>query len=470
MVVEISDSPVKPPPKAKGLQEVVLVGETATGKKLAPGKVLVKDEELGRLLPRFGVSSAKNLEGGPLVICKPALGMLAPAPEKKEKPFLLSFPPLDLEGKEEKDKKSREEEGSKLGEVAQGEKEGSFLAVPVGTPGIEGPGVMMEEAAKEKGETLPAVPSVVFGEEIWGTLGDRLSEIRRVEEKVLGNIVEALEVVKTLKGREDVEARCLREVRKLEGALSQATKRSLADQREQLGKVFHLEDRLASLTQANAEWANKSEIARGEFNRNLADVNQAHSAHVKDLQKRIKDLDDDKEALREEKRRLREKLTKGREALSGAKEVASEARRRKELSKSEVRSLLALVENSSGWRGRCMEDLEEAVKRAVKIVSASPVGRHTQHQAAFDALLQTLIDVGTLNQENIRDPAVLSFCGPKGPDRFFDAGSYPPEEILPPRSYAGWGSWPPKPGTSGESPATPLEARWLGRRDPPGSQ
>ncbi|PKA64115.1 hypothetical protein AXF42_Ash005127 [Apostasia shenzhenica] len=117
-----------------------------------------------------------------------------------------------------------------------------------------------------------------------------------------------------------------------------------------------------------------------------------------------------------------------------------------------------------------MEDLEEAVKRAVKIVSASPVGRHTQHQAACDALLQTLVDVGTLNQENIRVPAVLAFCGPKGPDRFFGAGSCPPEEIPPPRSYTGWGSWPLLPGTSGESPATPLEARWLGRRDPPGSQ
>ncbi|PKA59529.1 hypothetical protein AXF42_Ash016553 [Apostasia shenzhenica] len=359
-VVEVSDSPVKPPPKAKG--------------------------------------------------------MLTPAPEKMKKPFLLSLPLLDLEGKEEKNKKSKEEEGSKLGEVAQGKKEGPFLAAPVGTLGIEGPGVMMEGAAKEKGETLPAVPSVA----IWGMLGDRLGEIRRVEERIFGNTSEALEVVKTLKGKEDVEARCLREVRELEGALSQATKHSLADQREQLGK--------------------------------------AHSAHVKDLQKRIKDLDDDREALREERRRLKEELTKAREALSGAKKATSEARRREELLKSEVRSLRALVENSSGWRGRRMEDLEEAVKRAVKIVSASPVGRHTQHQAAFDALLQTLVDVGTLNQENIKDPAVLPFCGPKGPNRFFDAGSYPPDEIPPPRSYAGWGSWPLKPGTSGESPATPLEA------------
>ncbi|PKA62600.1 hypothetical protein AXF42_Ash012187 [Apostasia shenzhenica] len=117
-----------------------------------------------------------------------------------------------------------------------------------------------------------------------------------------------------------------------------------------------------------------------------------------------------------------------------------------------------------------MEDMEETVRRAVKIVSASPVGHHVQHQAAFNALLQALVDVGTLNQENVRDPAVLPFCGPKGPDRMFNAGSCPPDEISPPRSYAGWGSWPPLRGTSGESPVTPLEARWSGRRDPSGSQ
>ncbi|PKA55375.1 hypothetical protein AXF42_Ash004014 [Apostasia shenzhenica] len=365
MVVEISDSPVKPPPKAKG--------------------------------------------------------MLAPAPKKKKKPFLLSLPPLDLEGKEERNKESKKEEGSKLGEVAQGKKEGPFLTVPAGTPSIEGPGDMMEEAAKEKGEILSAGPSVIFGTRgTWGSLGDRLSEIRRAEERISGNTSEVLKVVKSLKGKEIAESHYLQKIRDLEDALSQVTKCSLSNQKEEL--------------------------------------EGAHSAHVKVLQKRIKNLDDDREALREEKRRLREELTKAREALSGAKEAASEARRREELSKSEVRSLRALVENSSGWRGRRMEDLEEAVTRAVKVVSASPVGRHTQHQAAFDALLQTLVDVGTLNQENIRDPAVLSFCGPKGPDKFFDAGCYPLEEIPPPRSYAGWGSWTLKPGTSGGSPATPLEA------------
>ncbi|PKA53437.1 hypothetical protein AXF42_Ash012379 [Apostasia shenzhenica] len=116
-----------------------------------------------------------------------------------------------------------------------------------------------------------------------------------------------------------------------------------------------------------------------------------------------------------------------------------------------------------------MEDLEETVRRAVKIVSASPVGRQVQNQAAFDVLLQALVDAGTLNQENIRDPAVLPFCGSKGPGRFFEVGSCPSDETPPSRSYVGWGSWPPLRGTSGESPATPLEARWLGRRNPPGS-
>ncbi|PKA53698.1 hypothetical protein AXF42_Ash009194 [Apostasia shenzhenica] len=308
-------------------------------------------------------------------------------------------------------------------------------------------GSKAEKVREEREGALPVVPSTSLSiEDVWSVLGDRLSKIRRAEEKILGNTSEALEVVKTLKGKEEVEARCLREVRELEGALSQATERSLADQRGQLGKMYQIKDRLASLAQANAEWANKNEVARGEFNRNLADMNQAHSAHVKDLQKRLKDLDDDREALRGERRRLREELTKAREALSGAKEVASEAHRREELSNSEVHSLRALVENSSGWRGQHMEDLEEAVKRAVKIVSASSVGRQVQNQAAFDALLQALV------------------CRYK----FFEAGSCSPEEIPPPRSYTGWGSWPLKPGTSGESPATPLEARWLGRRDPPG--
>ncbi|PKA60904.1 hypothetical protein AXF42_Ash006539 [Apostasia shenzhenica] len=84
-----------------------------------------------------------------------------------------------------------------------------------------------------------------------------------------------------------------------------------------------------------------------------------------------------------------------------------------------------------------MEDLEEAVRRAVNIVSASPVGHRMKNQAAFDVLLQTLVDVSILNQENIRSPAVLPFCDPKEPDRFFDAGSHCPKENPPTRSYVG---------------------------------
>ncbi|PKA52015.1 hypothetical protein AXF42_Ash008244 [Apostasia shenzhenica] len=352
-VAVVSESPVKLPPKAKELREVVLIGETASGEKLAPGKIMLKDEEFERFLPGVGVSDEGK--GEPSLFVGGPIPLRAPIPASEV--ALVS-------------KESRGLSGKRLVSMR-----GESLLTASDTRGLEA-----EKVREERGEALPAVPSTSFSiEGVWSVLGDRLSEIRRAEEKILENTFEALGVMKSLKGKEDVEARCLREVRELDGALSQAAERSLADQRGQLGKMYQIEDRLASLAQANAEWANKSEVARGEFNRNLADVNQAHSAHIKDLQKRIKDLDDDREALREERRRLREELTKAREALSGAKEAASEARRREELSKSEVHSLRALVENSSGWRGRRMEDLEEAVKRAVNIVSASQVGCHTQH-------------------------------------------------------------------------------------------
>ncbi|PKA45701.1 hypothetical protein AXF42_Ash011042 [Apostasia shenzhenica] len=126
-----------------------------------------------------------------------------------------------------------------------------------------------------------------------------------------------------------------------------------------------------------------------------------------------------------------------------------------------------------------MEDLEEEERRVVNIVSASPVGHHVKNQTAFDVLLQTLIDVSILNQENIRCPAILPFCGPKGPDRFFDAESHYLEEVPPARSYVGWGyHLSPLRRSPKEDQVTPLEARWLGRsaprevqqQDQPGSQ
>ncbi|PKA55234.1 hypothetical protein AXF42_Ash003871 [Apostasia shenzhenica] len=471
-MVVVSDSPVKLPQKVRELKEVALMSETATGEKLAPGKVFLKDEEVERFLPKFGVPEG-GLKKSPLLVCGPSsLGVPVSASEKKRKPLLLTLPPLNLrsdEEKEENDKKGEKEEGTKMEEVTKGEKGESLLTASVSTPGIEGPGGKMEEAIKEKGKVLPAASSAPSGiDGAWSVLGNRLCEIRREEEKILGNTSEVLEVVKSLKGKEEGDARHLQKIRELEGALSQVTKCSLNDHKEELGKLHKLEDRLASMALVNAEWANKNKVARKEFHRNLLDVNLAHSAHAKDLQKRIRELDDEREALRGERRQLREELTKAREASSGAKEAAFEACRREELLKSEVRSLRALVENSSGWRGRRMEDLEEAVRRAVKIVSASPVGHHVKSQAAFDVLLQTLVDASILNQENIRGPAVLPFCGPKGPDRFFDIGSPCPEEIPPPKSYAGWGyQLAPSRRSPEEGQTTPPEASWLGRTTPP---
>ncbi|PKA59557.1 hypothetical protein AXF42_Ash018024 [Apostasia shenzhenica] len=316
----------------------------------------------------------------------------------------------------------------------------------------------MKEAIKGKERVPPATSSVAFDiEGAWSVLGKRLFKTRREEEKILGNTSQVLEVVRSLKGKKEGEARYLQRIKELEGTLLLATKRSQNDHREELRKLYKLE-----------KWAIKSEVARGEFHRSLSDVSRAHSAHVKDLQKRMKELDDEREALKEERIWLRDELAKARGVSSEAREVTSEACRREELLKSEIHSLQALVENSSGCRGRRMEDLEEDVRRAVKIVSASQVGHHVKNQAAFDVLLQTLVDVSILNQENIRGPAVLPFCDPKGPDRFFDAESYCPEEVPPSGSYAGWGyQFSLLRRSPEEGQITPLEARWLSRGDPP---
>ncbi|PKA45939.1 hypothetical protein AXF42_Ash021438 [Apostasia shenzhenica] len=82
---------------------------------------------------------------------------------------------------------------------------------------------------------------------------------------------------------------------------------------------------------------------------------------------------------------------------------------------------------------------EEAMRTAKNIISASTVGHHVKSQVAFDVLLQTLVDVSILNQENIRGPIVLLFCGLKGPDRFFDSRRHGSGEIPPIGAYAGWG-------------------------------
>ncbi|PKA65114.1 hypothetical protein AXF42_Ash013235 [Apostasia shenzhenica] len=82
--------------------------------------------------------------------------------------------------------------------------------------------------------------------------GGRLFEIRREEEKILESTSQVLEVVKSLKGKEEGEACHLRRIEKLEGALLQVTKRSQGDHKEELRKLYKLEDKLASLTLSNA--------------------------------------------------------------------------------------------------------------------------------------------------------------------------------------------------------------------------
>ncbi|PKA47404.1 hypothetical protein AXF42_Ash021716 [Apostasia shenzhenica] len=128
----------------------------------------------------------------------------------------------------------------------------------------------MEEAIKGNERVPPANFSVAVDVEgAWSVLGERLFEIRREEEKILGNTSQVLEVVRSMKGKEEGEARYLQRIKELEGGLLQATECSQNDHREELGKLYKLEDKLASLALDNAEWANKSEIARGEFHRSL---------------------------------------------------------------------------------------------------------------------------------------------------------------------------------------------------------
>ncbi|PKA51142.1 hypothetical protein AXF42_Ash010582 [Apostasia shenzhenica] len=237
------------------------------------------------------------------MICGPAsLGAIVPLLEKKRKLLLSSFLPVSPRNDEEKEEKGGKEEGSKMEEVTKGQMEVPSLVAPESTLGIEVPGGKMEEMIKGKERVPPATSSVSFDVEgAWSVLGERLFEVRREEEKILGNTSQVLEVVRSLKGKEEGEACYLQRIKELKGALLQATKRSQNDNREELGKLYKLEDKLASLALNNPEWANKSEVARGEFHRNLSDVSRAHFAHIKDLQKRIKELDDEREALKEER-------------------------------------------------------------------------------------------------------------------------------------------------------------------------
>ncbi|PKA64428.1 hypothetical protein AXF42_Ash007173 [Apostasia shenzhenica] len=123
-VVDVYDSPVKSPLKPGERKEVILVGETAAEKKLVPGKILLKDEEIEQLLPRFGIPSAECMKKTPLKICGLApFGTSIPPSEKKRKSLFPSFFPVNLRNDEEKEEKGRKEEGSKMEEATKGKKE-----------------------------------------------------------------------------------------------------------------------------------------------------------------------------------------------------------------------------------------------------------------------------------------------------------------------------------------------------------
>ncbi|PKA49881.1 hypothetical protein AXF42_Ash004423 [Apostasia shenzhenica] len=115
-VVDVPDSPVKPPLKARELKEVALVSKIAAGEKLAPGKILLKDEEVERLLPKFGAPSSEGVKKSPQMVCNPALLVIPTPLEKKRKPLFPSFLPANLRNDEKKEEKGRKEEGGKMEE------------------------------------------------------------------------------------------------------------------------------------------------------------------------------------------------------------------------------------------------------------------------------------------------------------------------------------------------------------------
>ncbi|PKA57526.1 hypothetical protein AXF42_Ash020770 [Apostasia shenzhenica] len=237
--------------------------------------MLLKDKDIGRLPPKVGATTVGGSLKTPLVVCGPApLG-------KPASPLLAtgwpSFPFLPSASAQNDEKKKKEEKEKK----GKGEK----------------------EKKERKEEVSHAVLEAALSIEGAGrSLGERVYEIKREEEKVLNNTSQIVEVVKIIKkNQEEEEGRYRKRVVKLESALLQATKCSLAIHREELRKLYRSEEKLASLTLSNSEWAGKAEAVRGEFHRTVFEISQAYFAYVKDLQKRIKELDDENEALRKER-------------------------------------------------------------------------------------------------------------------------------------------------------------------------
>ncbi|PKA67158.1 hypothetical protein AXF42_Ash004650 [Apostasia shenzhenica] len=121
----VSDSPAKLPLKTAEQKELIVVDETPAGVRLEPGRIRLKDEDIERLFPKFGVPALSQVWGSPegsvkkipLVICGLApLGKPVLLSVKTKKPLFPRLLPAGLRN-EEKDKK---EEGSKMGRRLRG--------------------------------------------------------------------------------------------------------------------------------------------------------------------------------------------------------------------------------------------------------------------------------------------------------------------------------------------------------------
>ncbi|PKA53789.1 Kinesin-4 [Apostasia shenzhenica] len=123
-------------------------------------------------------------------------------------------------------------------------------------------------------------------------------------------------------GQEGKVEYCSKRAAELEDALSKAIKRSLISHREELGKLYKSEDKIASLALSNLEWVGK------------------------DLQRRIKELEDEREALRLEQDTLKVQVMEVKGSISQAERTSFVAHCQNDLMTSEIRSMCTLINQS----------------------------------------------------------------------------------------------------------------------------
>ncbi|PKA48763.1 hypothetical protein AXF42_Ash018705 [Apostasia shenzhenica] len=208
-MVNLSDSPVKEPHRAGDRIEVSVLCHTPAGESLKLGNIMLKDENFEQFLPKVGITLARGPAKTPFVSCGPApLSEPIPPPVEIKKPLFPCLLPASL-WNEEKDKK---EEGSKMEEGIK-KKEGVSQVAHDATLGIEGSEDSLEE---------------------------RLSEIRREEEKILEDTSRILEVTKSFPTLEEGVTCLLGKMVELEGAMRQTAERSQTDLKTGLGELRKL--------------------------------------------------------------------------------------------------------------------------------------------------------------------------------------------------------------------------------------